>query len=130
MMYALVYWCLQDAQQCLQLLQAAAARAGLLSASRHPHWPKACQRLGDALAGLTLHQQVSNTTSAPSGLHCRSGTADCVLHGNIVKHITLPRLGDALAGLTPHQHVSEHFMIEGQIKIVQHSNSLADPLSQ
>lgn len=49
---------LQDAQQCLELLRAAAARAGLLSPCRHAHWPKACQRLGDALAGLGQHRQV------------------------------------------------------------------------
>jgi hypothetical protein len=58
---------LQDAQQCLELLQAAAARAGLLSPARHPHWPKACQRLGDALMGLGQHKQVG--ASAGCTLH-------------------------------------------------------------
>jgi hypothetical protein len=32
---------MQDAQQCLELLRKAAARAGLLSPTRHPHWPTA-----------------------------------------------------------------------------------------
>lgn len=49
---------LQDAQQCVLLLKEAAARAGLLSCSRHPYWSKACQRLGSALLGLNQHQQV------------------------------------------------------------------------
>ncbi|WIA22755.1 hypothetical protein OEZ86_009712 [Tetradesmus obliquus] len=50
---------LQDAEACLQLLRAASARAGLLSPSRHPHWPKACQRLGGALLGLGQHRQAA-----------------------------------------------------------------------
>lgn len=70
----------QDAQQCMSLLCAAAARAGLVPASRHPFWAKACRRLGDALLGLQQHAQVCcrGTALQPTHAACRMPHATSV----------------------------------------------------
>ncbi|KAF8066293.1 Art7 [Scenedesmus sp. PABB004] len=47
---------LGDARRCVELVADAAARAGLGGPARHAHWPKACLRLGGALAGLGQHK--------------------------------------------------------------------------
>jgi tetratricopeptide (TPR) repeat protein len=49
---------LQHAKRCLELLDDVGASAGLSGPARHPHWPKACLRLGLAFDGLGQHKQV------------------------------------------------------------------------
>lgn len=64
----------QDAKACLELLTLASASQGLLGPSRHPHWPKACQRLGQAFVGLHQHQQVRGHISSVWHAHTHTHT--------------------------------------------------------
>eukprot|EP00879_Flechtneria_rotunda_P018393 GHRR01019293.1.p1 GENE.GHRR01019293.1~~GHRR01019293.1.p1 ORF type:complete len:270 (+),score=69.13 GHRR01019293.1:297-1106(+) len=101
---------LQDARQCIQLLAKASARAGLSGGpSRHPHWPKACQRLGRALAGLGQHRQAAAVFEAglatdplnptlKEGLQCsEQGYLQDLLDGKTLSRKALP------APSTPHR---------------------------
>lgn len=88
---------LQDAQQCLELLRAEAARAGLLSPSRHPHWPKACQRLGDALLGLGQHRQVGATAQHSCQVMCKH-TGDVIPAATTALTQSMPAAGGCFVG--------------------------------
>eukprot|EP00775_Hariotina_reticulata_P007705 gene7705-7904_t len=105
---------LADAQQCVSMLLSVVRHAGL-PLSRHPYWPKACQRLGDALAGLGQHQQAAAAFEAglcsdpispalKAGLQAaQQGAVNDILAGKALNHRALPApVAPQLIACTPH----------------------------